>query len=484
MNRTTMAVLIALMVAGCKVGPNYVPPETTMPSQWSTLGEGGIIENPPDVVQWWTTLNDLMLDELIMRAVAANYDLRLATARVREARAQRGVVAADRWPNIDAAGSYTHQRFSENAGQFGFGTGSFSGEQEADLYQVGFDAAWELDVFGRVARSVEAADADIGAAEESRRDVLITVLAELARNYVDLRGFQQRLAIAQSNIDTQQDTLELTQSRFDAGLTSELDVAQARTQLANSQSQVPALESSIRQTMHAIALLLAQEPASLVEELKPSAAIPAAPADVPVGLPSDLLRRRPDIRTAERDLAAATARIGVATADLFPRFALTGSIGLSAEDVAKLLNGSSMFYSIGPSVVWPVFDAGRIRANIRVQSARQEQALIAYERAVTASLSDVENALVAFWRQQDRRRSLAEAVDASRRAVELSNQLYSRGLIDFLSVLESQRAQFAAEDELSQSEAAVAANLIAIYKALGGGWEAFEPERATAMRPG
>lgn len=481
-----VCIAMALLIAGCTVGPQYSPPKTEMPGQWAGQDQGGITAQPVEVVAWWQLMHDPALESLIQRAVQSNYDLRLAQARVREARAQRGVVAADRYPNVDVNGSYSHTRDSANTafGGVGGAGGTGSGgtafrDREFDLYQTGFDASWELDFFGRVRRSVEAAEADIEAANENRRNTLVTLLAEVARNYVDLRGSQRRLAIALNNIESQRQTLELSQARFKAGLVSELDVAEARAQLATTHSQVPLLESSVHQTIHALGLLLGQTPESLLSELSEPVAIPIAPPQLPVGLPSDLLRRRPDVRSAERQLAAATARIGVATADLFPRFSLTGSLGLAAEDFSNLFSASSRTYSIGPSVTWPIFDAGRIRGNIAVQNARQEQALDRYEQSVLQSLTDVENSLVAFWKEQTRRQALSEAVDANRRAVELANELYSRGLGDFLRVLESQRSLYLSEDQLVQSDRDLAANYIAVYKALGGGWEAFEPVNET-----
>lgn len=461
----------ALIVAGCTVGPNYdTPPKMTMPERWTITSEGGITDGQSVEAAWWKSLNDPALDGLIEQAVVSNLDLREATARVREARALRGVVAADAYPQVNVGGGYTHSRESENRG-FGFGAAG----QDQDLYQAGFDASWEIDVFGRVRRSVEAADADIQAAQEDRRDVMVSLLAEVARNYVDLRGFQRRVEIAQKNVESQRQSVDLSEVRFKAGLTGELDTAQARAQLATTQSEIPLLEQQAAQSLHALALLLGREPDALSSELSAPGPIPNAPPQVPVGVPSDVLRRRPDVREAERTLAAATARIGVATADLFPRFSLTGDFGFSAEDFGKLFNAGSRQYSIGPSVTWPIFEAGRIKANIRVENARQEQAAIGYERAVLTSLADVEDALIAYWKEQVRRESLSEAVKSSQRAVDLSNELYSRGLTDFLNVLVNQRALFVAEDQLVQSDRAVTTNFIAVCKALGGGWDVFEP---------
>jgi multidrug efflux system outer membrane protein len=490
----TVSHVAAFLVGGCTVGPNHVEPKIDSPASWSVVGEhapAGLSSSPADVVQWWQLLGDSTLDSLIERAVESNHDLRIAHARLREARAARGIAAAALFPNVDVGGSYTRSRRSENvgfegapagAGGGGAGGGSmFSAPgEETDLYQVGFDAGWELDFFGRVRRSVEAADANIGAAAANRRDVLVSLLGDVARHYTDLRGYQRRLDIARRNIDAQQQTVDLSNARFKAGLVSELDVAQAKAQLATTQSQVPALESAARQAIHALGLLVGRQPESLIQELTPHADIPSTPPQVPVGLPSDLLRRRPDIRAAERALAAATANIGVATADLFPRFTLTGSLGLAADDAAMVFNAGSRAFTFGPSVTWPIFDAGRIRANIAVHNARQEQALAAYEVTVLRSFRDVEDALIAYWKALERRVMLTQAVDANRRAVELSSELYSRGLGDFLRVLESQRALYAVEDQLVQSDRDVTANFIALYKALGGGWEAFEPPAATS----
>jgi NodT family efflux transporter outer membrane factor (OMF) lipoprotein len=497
--RFAAACVFAIPVAGCTVGPNFKRPEPKAPDHF---GEAPATKTV-DVAHWWTTFNDPMLNSLVDRAVAANLDLRLATARIRESRAQRGVVGADLWPDVNLGGSYNHSRGSENA--FGFDSGSFNNGggtggggtgnpgvgnfaapgQEQDLYQVGFDANWELDVFGRVRRSIEAAEGDTAAAIEDRRDTLVTLLAEVARNYVELRSFQRRLVISKDNLKSQQDTLDLTRAKFKAQIISELDVSRSEAQVASTASQVPSLESQRNQAAHRLAVLLGQQPRALLDELlapADAAAIPSGPPDVPPGIPSDVLRRRPDVRRSERELAAATARIGVATADLFPRFSLTGSLGLQSQSFNDLGDYSSRFYSIGPSVSWPIFDAGRIRSNINVQNARQEQAVVRYEQSVLAALEDVENALVGYGKEQQRREQLKRAADANRRSVEMARQLYDRGLTAFLDVLEAQRNLFISEDALVQSEATVSTNLVALYKALGGGWEPANGETASTQR--
>jgi len=434
-------------------------------------------------VQWWTTFQDPLLESLITRAVQANRDLRTAEARVREARALRGVAAADLGPTINVSGSYTRQRFSENALTLPSGTSSNSTpsggissfEPEQDLFQTGFDARWEIDLFGGVRRSIEAANADLAASQEGLRDTLVSVLAEVARNYVEVRGFQRRLAIAEENIKAQQATLEITRARFNAGLTSELDVTQAASQLATTQSQLPSLETSVKQGIHRLGVLTGQPPGALLTELSTAAPIPTAPPEVLVGLPAELLRRRPDVRQAERQLAAATVRIGVATADLYPKLSLTGALGLESVKLADLFTPASRFWSVGPTLSWPIFDAGRIRANIAVQDARTEQQLSTYEQTVLKALEDVENALVAYSREQMRRVKLADAVTANQQAVALANELYRTGLGTFLNVLDSQRALFASQSDLAQSEATISTDIVALYKALGGGWETFAP---------
>ncbi len=340
-----------------------------------------------------------------------------------------------------------------------------------NLYQVGFDASWELDIFGGVRRSVEAAGADLEASIEDRRNVLVTLLAEVARDYVTLRGTQRQIAIARENLQSQRQTLGLTIDRFNNGFTTELDVARARAQVDATAATIPALEASERSSMHQLAVLLGQPPQTLLEELSRPVPIPHAPSEVPVGIPSELLRRRPDIRRAERQLAAATARVGAATADLYPKFSLTGSFGLDATKPRQVFNWESRYFAFSPSVVWPVFDAGRIRANIRVQDAAQEQALTTYESAVLTAMREVEDALVNYGEEQARNRSLADAVEADRLAYKLANDQYRQGTVDFLTVLDVERSLFDAEDALAQSDRAISADLVALYKALGGGWE-------------
>ncbi|HWB20676.1 MAG TPA: efflux transporter outer membrane subunit [Phycisphaerales bacterium] len=479
-----LIMFVPLALSACAVGPDYVEPAASAPESWTQGEDASSFSNAEPEVQWWTTFNDATLDSLIQQAVQSNLDLEAATARVREARAQRGVVTGEGNITIDANGSYTRFRRSQESGGASSGApatgtggsgsqGAGSSSLEGDSFQGSFDAAWELDVFGGIRRSVNAADADIQAAQESRHDVLVTLLGDVARNYIELRFFQKRLDIAQRNIGAQQASLEVAQARFDAGLTSELDVAQAKSLLATTTAVVPALEASRDQAIHRLGILLGQWPGSLMQRLQPSAEAPSAPPIVPVGLPSDLLRQRPDIRQAERQLAAATERIGVATADLYPKFQLTGNIGVSASDFADLFQSSAGFWNVGPSITWPILEGGRIHANIQVAEARAQESLIAYQQSILGALQEVEDNLVAYAKERIRLRSLDAAVTANRRAVDLANDRYTKGLVDFQSVLDTQRSLFLAEDDQAQSQRTVSISIVAIYKALGGGWSAF-----------
>jgi NodT family efflux transporter outer membrane factor (OMF) lipoprotein len=459
-----IVVVSALLAGGCTVGPNYQEPQVQVPERYGQPPTTHPAAAMP--AAWWTTFNDPTLNRLIDEAWQSNLDLRTAEARVREARAARGIVTADYWPDIDAVGGYSRSRSSKTIGNLG----SFAaGEQ--DLWQAGFDAAWEIDVFGGVRRGVQAADADIQAAVADRNDVLLTLLGEVARNYVELRGFQRQVAIAESNVKSQQETLELTRVRLNAGLGTDLAVAQTEAQVAATQSQIPAYQTLTQQSIHRLSVLTGKPPAALVAALDPIQPVPAPPPEIPAGLPSELLRRRPDIRRAERQLAAATARVGVATADLFPRFTLTGSLGVEAEKFKDLGDSDSLFWSIGPGVRFPIFNRGRLKSAVAVENARTDQVLAQYEQTVLRSLEEVENALVAYRKEFIRRESLARAVSSSQRSVQLSQQLYQRGLTDFLNVLDAQRALYLQQDLLVQSESNVSANAVALFKALGGGWE-------------
>jgi multidrug efflux system outer membrane protein len=470
-----LAALLLVTGVGCAVGPDYRPPKTAVPENWdgqavvTAAHPSKTTANPVTLVEWWNTFNDPTLSSLVEMAIRSNLDLRQAEARIRQARAARGVAGAPLWPEVDASAIYQRSQGSSEA-TGGGAIATAGGVRE--LFQVGLDASWELDIFGGTRRNIEAATADLRAAVEDRRDVLVSLVGEVGNNYFNLRGFQQQIAIAQKNLEAQRKTAQITHKRFEAGFVSRLDVANADAQVATTEAQIPVLESSARAAIYSLGVLLGRQPAALEKDLAKESPIPTTPPEIPVGLPSDLVRRRPDIRRAEAQLHAATARIGVATADLFPKFNLTGSAGISAADITRLGNiTSSKFWSFSPSITWPVFAGGRIRANIKVQDALQEQALAAYEKTVLTALKDVETALVAYAKEQEHRKSLAEAVASNRQAVDLAMKLYLVGRTDFLNVLTAQRSLYVTEDALTQSTRSLATNLIALYKALGGGWE-------------
>jgi NodT family efflux transporter outer membrane factor (OMF) lipoprotein len=466
-------VLAILILTGCAVvGPNYVPPETRAPSSWHTeLGSGLISKetDPQTLANWWTTLNDPELSSLIERAVAGNLDLKKAWARVREARARRGISEANLFPTLDATGSASRSRSSEETG---------SGKTR-ELYAAGFDAGWELDIFGGARRSIEVAEANLEASREGLRDVLVSLVAEAALNYVEARTYQARLAVAEANLKAQQETYELTGWRYEAGLSDELSVEQARYNLESTRSQIPTLRNGLEGAKNRLAVLLGEPPGAVHPEIEKPMPIPVMPLEVAVGVPADTLRHRPDVRQAERELAAQTARIGVATADLYPKFTLKGSIGLEALSLGNLISAGSRTYSIGPRITWPIFDAGAIRKNIEVQSALQEQALIQYEAAVLSALEEVENALAAYANEQVRRQSLLDATHAAERAADLARVKYAAGLIDFQVVLDAERSLLSLQGQLAQSDGTVTSNLIALYKVLGGGWTSLTSDDTT-----
>jgi NodT family efflux transporter outer membrane factor (OMF) lipoprotein len=466
--RITVALLM-LSLAGCAVGPDYVPPQIPTSSAWHAQLTGGTAAGQLDLqtlAAWWTTLNDPTLTGLIERAARGNLDLKKARAAVREARARRGKSQAGLFPTVDAKGAATFSRSSQDAGR----------GNTQDLYTTGFDASWELDLFGGVRRSIEAAEADLQASSEELRNTLVSLLAELALNYVEVRTYQARLSVAEANLAAQAETCELTTGRVEAGLATQLDAEQARYNLESTRSQIPSLRSGLEEAKNGLAVLLGEPPGAVQAELEERQPIPVASLEVAVGVPAEVLRRRPDVRQAERKLAAETARVGVAMAELYPKFSLLGSIGLEALSLSKVVSAASRTYSLGPSVTWRLFDAGAVRKSIEAQSAVQEQALIQYEATVLTALQEVEKALVAYVEEQNRRQSLREATEAARRAVSLAQAQYGAGMIDFRSVLDAQRSLLSFQDELAKSEGEVTSNLVRLYKALGGGWTSPAPE--------
>jgi outer membrane protein, multidrug efflux system len=484
MKRSAWLLVLSWAVSACAIGPKYVRPDTPMPAAWRDAPTGAIVGPPESLQRWWTSFRDPVLDRLITRAVAGNLDLQIASARIREARAARGIAAAGALPQVGVGADYARTRRSESVPPFTDSANPQSpfGARDQNLFEAGFDASWEIDVFGGVRRDKEAALAQVQATEEARRDVLVTLSADVARNYVELRGAQRQLAILDETLRAQQDTLALVRARADAGLATDLDVSRAEGLVATTASQRPTLMREAGEAVHRLGVLIGLGPDALAEELAAPAAIPASPPELPPLLPSHLLSRRPDLRRAERELAAATARVGVARADLFPRFSILGAFGHRSDQGGDLPTLSSQFWSVIPGVRWPILSGGRIRANIRVQDARQEQAEKSYEKTILTALEDVADALLAHSRELERQESLRTAVAANRRALDVSLERYTSGVESFLSVLDAQRSVYAADDALVQSERDLVVSLIALYKSLGGGWS--QESEASAQHGG
>lgn len=457
------AAMGVVLFSGCEVGPNYHAPKIDMPSQWhvaATTQDSTILQQSAYIAQWWTSFHDPVLNRLVDQAVADNLDLQAATQRIRQARATVAFVRGGLFPSVNATASYAHQGVGDS--------------HTDDLWQAGLDATWELDIFGGTRRAVESAKASFQAAIEDRRDVLVTLLGEVATDYIQLRGYQQEIAISRENLQVQIHSVDVTRNKEKLGTGTELDVVQAQSIVDSTEADLETLDANAQQTIYALSFLLGLPPAALDKQLGLPRPIPAPPLVLEVGLPSELLRRRPDIRRAERQVAAATAQIGVATAQLFPQFFLTGDFNLQASNLPQLANWSNRSWSIGPGMNWPIFEGGQIRANIEIQNALQAQALITYKTTVLSALQDVQNAMVSYARQQRRRAALEEAVTTNQRAVVLSTRRYNQGLTDFLSVLDAERSLFSSQDALVQSNSNVATDAVALYKALGGGWETIE----------
>jgi NodT family efflux transporter outer membrane factor (OMF) lipoprotein len=458
---------LALLVAlGCAVGPNYVEPAIETPDRWQVELTRGLDRGQSDFQTWWTQFEDPVLTSLIERATDGSLDIRLALARINAAAARRGIARGEWFPSVDAGSTYQRTRLSE---------GTSPGlpppqERTDDFYSVGVGGGWEIDVFGRVRRSLESATADLDAAIEDYRDVLVVLYAQVGIRYVNVRTLQERIAFNEQNIAAQRGTLQIVRDRSAAGLVGDLDLRQAEENLGATESLLPRLRQLLVQEINRLSVLLGLPPSALHAELAEPAPIPGLPAEVLVGLPYDLLRQRPDIRAAERQLAAQTARIGVATADLYPRFSLLGTFAFEATDFADWGKWGSHAYSLGPKVIWNIFDGGRIRSNIRVQEALTEQALVRYERTVLDSLEETESAMIAFVEEQNRRDALERSATASAEAVELVQTLYRTGLTNFQNVLDTERSLFGRQDQLAESRGLVAQDLIAVYRALGGGW--------------
>lgn len=458
--RSLLVLGMTLGLAACAVGPDYREPK---PEVDAAFAGQSLVEaaNQPPVATWWKGFNDPLLDELVAESLAANRSITAAAARLKEARAARREARFDYLPTITGRASGTRQRQSLGATQFPLPN------RDVDLYDAGFDAAWELDVFGRVRRGNEAARATLGAARASLDDMRLSVVAEVARNYFELRGAQQQLAVAERNASNQRNALELVRARFDAGRGTALDTARAEAQIESTLASVPPLEDAVSRARHRIEVLVGRRPGQLLDRLGPTAAMPALPGQLLVDDPAALLRRRPDVRVAERQLAATSARIGVATADLFPRLTFNASLGLSALEFDALDDAGNDYHRFGPALSWSLFDFGHVRARIKAAGARHEAAFADYEQTVLLALEDVENALSGYGRERRRLGHLSAAARASVDAADLATQRFEGGISDFLTALDAYRTALEAEDQLAVSQTAAATSLVALYKALG-----------------
>jgi multidrug efflux system outer membrane protein len=451
-----------LLLSACAVGPDYKTP-VQAPVVLQNAPAGAFSTANPEA-QWWKAFNDPVLDGLISQALAGNLDIRVAVARVDEARALFKDARLDQLPRVTADGSYTKSDQQQ--------PGSNGQRVESETYQAGFDAGWEIDLFGRVRRGVESARAEAGAAQADLRDAQVTIAAEVARNYLELRGAQARLAVANRNLDTQRETLRLTQVRYNAGAGSPIDVASAQARLNATEAAIPALITAEKRANYRLCVLVGKRPGELDATLtaKTDAEVTPLIAALPIGEASDLLRRRPDVQAAERRLAAQTAKVGVATADLFPRVRVSGFIGFLSGSASGFGNSASQAWSVAPTVSWPALDLGGAHQRLKAAEARNDASLAVYDQTVLRALEDLETALVAYRQQQAQLVSLTNQAAASRRAAELARIQYKEGGIDFLVLLDAERTLLAAEDSLTVAETGVNTNVVAIYKALGGGW--------------
>lgn len=494
------ALLLTLLVAGCTVGPDYKKPDMPVPASYSAPSQVQAPLSMPigesvDLTQWWTKFHDTELGSLIIRALAQNPDQLTAESRVREARDQEIIAGAKSLPQVNVIGNTVQfhsdssplQQFSGGQGSAGSSGGAPSGSSSTDikLYSAGFDATWEIDIFGQVRRSVEAAEAGTEAARWQMRDGEVTLTAEIAADYVSLRADQARLAILHAQVKSQQDTLDLVVARAKAGFVTQLDVNQQRQLLASTQAQRPPLVADTLAMRHAIAVLMGQQPGALDAELEATVPVPPVPPRLPVGLPSDLLRARPDIRLAERKLAQATANIGVAVADLYPKFDLLAAVTFTSSHFSSLFSGDSLGEAGVGSITWPIFHGGEAHANIRAKEEEEKQAYYAYQKAVLGGVQNVEDALVRYETEQQRFVALQESAETAGASTALALQQYRAGLATYTSVLQAQSTQLTAEDDLAQSRAALTTDLVSLYKALGGGWtgdsESESPRAADAL---
>jgi multidrug efflux system outer membrane protein len=474
-------------LAGCAVGPNFVKPKPDVPAQWSPTAVGNGTEGAAHVtaerkqsVAWWSSFNDATLTGLVQQSAGQNLDVKQAVLRIDEAQAEAAVVAGGLWPDVSANASWSRQRLSTNTPNGAIFGLKFPGLPPTlvnpyNQYQLGLGASWTLDLFGTARRSIEAADAEMQSAIEGEHAALLTMVSDVAATYIDLRGAQSRRAILERSLATQRDLLQLTRDRRNAGLTSDLDVQNATAEVGTTQAEVPLADREITVDVNELSELMARPPEALRAQLGQVQAVPPVPPVVPIGLPSDLARRRPDVRQAEANLHAATAEIGVAISNYFPKLTLTAGGGYQSEGLSQLIATASHFASIGPAIELPIFEGGRLRATVRLQRVKAKEAAVAYAQTVLVALHQVEDALAAYGADQARRASLDTAATASRNARMLARQRYESGVASFIDVLDAERTEEQNELALAEATTAVSADLVQLYRALGGGWEGTVP---------
>lgn len=454
---------LVLVLGACAVGPNYIKPPIAVPPGWSNVEGRSQSASAPELARWWTRLNDTLLNTLIEKAAHGNLDVAVAKARIREARATYRQATGALYPTLQGGSSATRQRSSAS--------GAGAEPQTSTQYKAGFDSSWEIDFFGKNRRSAEAAGYGVEAAEEQLRLALLTLVGDVASNYIQARGYQARIALAQRTSATQHETADLTRARFEAGAASAVDLANATGQMNTTEAAIPSLESAYAEAVHRLSVLTGGAPGDLAERMERREPIPRPLLPIPAGIPADILLSRPDVRRAERLLAQATARIGEAEAARFPTVTLTGSISTSGMRIGDLGKNSSIGWSFGPSLSIPIFNGGRLRAAVEVAQAERDQNFVTYRAVVLRSLEEVENALVTLAQEQVRYDKLALSVESYRQASTLSRRLYEGGSADFLTVLDAERSLYSAEDAMMQSRITLANSYVALNKALGGGWD-------------
>lgn len=462
---------VSALPAGCRVGPDYRSPCPPLPPAWKHASEAEPAKAARLSGPWWSEFQDPVLDELIRRAVAANPGLHEACFRVLESRARRQIVTSKRLPAADGVGDYSFKKVSGNSSPY-----ALTAQDSYSLFSAGFDAAWELDLWGKHRRATEAADARISVASSDYNAVLLTLLGDVAATYVELRMYQQLIRVARQNLSVQEESLRLAKKRHAAGMEKPIDVTQAQSNFFATKAAIPSLEVALQQTENRLCVLLGEPPRELRSELAEPRSLPTAPREISLGLPTSLLRRRPDIRSAEREVAAESAQIGVAVADLYPQLSLNGTISVDSTDIPTLFTAESIAHNIGPSLTWKILNFGRIRGAIRAQEARFQQAAWRYRSTVLSAVEEVENALTSYVKEQQRSESLQKAVEGARESVRLAQLYYDKGLVMFQTVLDSQRSLLSLQDQLVRSRTGVSLNRIALYKALGGGWQAASTE--------